>query len=77
MKALAGAVVELVEIGVGIGEDQVVFGSGAAENLKGHVGAVVGHTLQIDEQLQELGALLDGARAGLAAFDMAASAERR
>ena len=71
VKALAGAVVELMEIGVGVGEDQVVLGGGAAEDLEGHVGAVVGHALQVDEQLQELGALLDGAGAGLEPLDVA------
>ena len=42
---------KLMEIGVRIGENQVVFGGCTAEHLEGHVGAVVRHPLQIDEQL--------------------------
>lgn len=72
VKAPAGAVMELVEIGMGIGENQVIFGGRTAENLQRHVGTVVGHTLQIDKQLQELSTLLNGAGAGLEAFDVTA-----
>ena len=42
-----------------------------AQDVQSHVGTVVGHALQIDQQLQELGAQLDGALTGLKALHMA------
>ena len=69
---VVAAGVHLLEILMGTRERCSPDRIGFPQDVIAYVGAVVGNALQIDEQLQELGAQLDGALAGLEAFDVAA-----
>ena len=62
---IRAAPVEFPHIGVGVGAHLILWKGGTAYDLQRHIGTVVGDTLQIDQQLQELGPLFDRAGTGL------------
>ena len=63
LKGLILTVVQSVGIGVSVGADQIAFGGGLPQDQQGHIGAMVGNTLQIGQKFAELGAQFDGTAA--------------
>ncbi len=72
VKLVVSAVMEVLYIGVGGNTDHIILGSGLPDNAQSHIGAVVGDTLQVNEQLQELSTQFNGTFSLLEALHMAA-----